>query len=109
MMNLDRPGMSYDEYNQPELRAIARDLLKPVFWQVDQYRRFGYELIGLIGIQDSPNCALSGQRGVFMEELMEGMGQRGIQLPLWEVPDSYGLEPGDNEVLQRGLMKFLEE
>ncbi len=108
MMNLDRVGMSFEEYDKPEFHEIAVKLLEPVLWQVDQYHRFGYELTGLIGIQGSPNCGLKGETGVFMAELLAALSKRGFKLPLLEVPETYGMDPGQDEILHQNLMKFLE-
>ena len=108
MTNLDRPGMSYEEYDQPEYRAIAKKLLEPVLWQVEQYRRFGYELVGIIGIKESPNCGLIGDTGIFMEELVVQLESRGIHLPLLEVPVLYGEDPEETAIMHQKVINLLE-
>lgn len=109
MMNLDRPGMNYSEYDGPEYRQIARRLIEPVVWQVEQYRRFGYEIIGLVGINESPNCSLSGQVGVFMDELLNALEEKGIQLNLMEVPPDYGSSESVDLRVHHDIINFLEE
>ena len=108
MMNLDRPGMTYAEYDRPEFRLLAHELIQPVVWQVEQYRRFGYEVVGLIGIEDSPNCSISGQTGLFMELLLDALTRKGIVLRTLEVPPAYGSDPVQDEILNQTLIKFLE-
>lgn len=86
-LGLNRPPMTYEEYDTPDYRKHCREILKPVLAQVKDYLRNGYELAGLLGIQSSPSCDPG--RGVFMEELMLLFSQNGIELEnLWYLPNS---------------------
>jgi predicted secreted protein len=85
-LGLDRPPMTYEEYDNLEYRTHCRGILKTVLDQVEEYRRNDYEITGLLGIQSSPSCDPS--RGVFMEELIKMFGEKGILLStLWFLPN----------------------
>lgn len=86
-LGLNRPSMTYDEYNTPEYRHHCREILKPVLWQAEDYRKNGYEIVGLLGIQSSPSCDPT--RGIFMEELKAMFAEREIALKtLWYLPNT---------------------
>ncbi len=69
-----------------KLRVLADQVL----WQIDEYSRHGFEILGVIGCNRSPNCGVDttskddveveGQ-GLFMEMLMAGVRERGLQIP----------------------------
>ncbi len=67
-----------------------RDLARPIVDQIEEYRKYGFEITGLIGINRSPSCGIGttskGDRevpgkGVFMEILTGELGARGIEIP----------------------------
>jgi predicted secreted protein len=68
-LGLDRPPMTYEEYDHEEYRSHCRKILTPIMEQLEEYRRGGYEITGVLGIQSSPSCDQT--RGVFMEELQK--------------------------------------
>lgn len=88
----ERPPQTREEYETPEYRAHCRGLLEPVAEQLEDYVKNGYEIVGVVGIQESPSCGLLGSRGVFLEVFVDLLNARGIQVPLREVPVSYGSE-----------------
>jgi predicted secreted protein len=70
---------------------ILAGLVEQVVFQVDQYRRNGFVVLGIVGINRSPSCGvelttLDGQekpgRGVFLEALDLALRQRGMPLPV---------------------------
>lgn len=66
-LGLERPPMTYEEYDNDAYREHCKKILKPVIEQIMEYKRCGYEITGVLGIQSSPSCDM--KRGVFMEEL----------------------------------------
>ncbi len=86
---LSRPPMSYAQYNTPAYRALCAELCVPIVAQLVEYARCGYELCGLIGIEQSPTCSISGQRGVLMEELLAALDAARLSLPLYEMPECW--------------------
>ncbi|MBS4212818.1 CD3072 family TudS-related putative desulfidase [Neobacillus rhizophilus] len=86
-LGLDRPSMTYEQYNTPEYRKHCREILKPVLSQAEDYIKNGYEIAGILGIQSSPSCDPT--RGIFMEELTEMFAEKGIKLKkLWYLPNT---------------------
>ena len=88
-LGLNRPPMTYEQYNTPEYRAHCREILKPILQQIEEYVKNDYDISGLLGIQNSPSCHPSYGRGVFMEELLAMVTDEGINLKkLWYLPNT---------------------
>jgi predicted secreted protein len=88
-LGLNRPPMTYEEYNTSEYRKHCREILTPVLNQAIEYLKHDYELAGVLGIQSSPSCDPTRGRGVFMEELNDLFAENGITLKtLWYLPNS---------------------
>ena len=88
-LGLNRPPMTYEEYNTPEYRKHCREILTPVLNQAMEYLKHGYELAGVLGIQSSPSCDPARGRGVFIEELNDLFALNNITLKtLWYLPNS---------------------
>lgn len=86
-LGLNRPSMTYEQYNTPEYRKHCREILAPVLSQAKEYLKNEYEMAGLLGIQSSPSCDPT--RGIFIEELSALFVENGINLKtLWYLPNS---------------------
>ncbi|MBO0960496.1 hypothetical protein J1P26_12400 [Neobacillus sp. MM2021_6] len=86
-LGLNRPSMTYEQYNTPEYREHCRKILNPVLLQAEDYLKNDYDIIGLLGIQSSPSCDPT--RGIFIEELTAMFGEKGITLKtLWYLPNT---------------------
>lgn len=86
-LGLDRPPMTYEEYDNENYRSHCQKILTPIMEQILEYQRCGYEITGVLGIQSSPSCDQT--RGVFMEELQKLFHQH--QIPLenqWYLPNT---------------------
>ena len=114
-LGINRWGMTREQYDHPNFRAHCRDILKYPLIQLQALVRAGYELVGIVGMDGSPNCgatvtcegytggelsspeSLEGQlralrcvagQGVFMEELMGMLRQIGQQPELLAVKEN---------------------
>ncbi|MEH7093499.1 CD3072 family TudS-related putative desulfidase [Neobacillus vireti] len=86
-LGLDRPSMTYEEYNTLEYRKHCREILMSILQQAQDYVKNGYEIMGLLGIQSSPSC--DPIKGIFMEELTAMFTENGIPLKtLWYLPNT---------------------
>jgi len=86
-LGLNRPSMTYEQYNTLEYRQHCREILQPVLFQAVDYLKNGYEIAGILGIQSSPSC--DPVRGIFMEELAALFNDSGITLKtLWYLPNT---------------------
>lgn len=104
----DRPPMTYEEYdNLPDFRQECQRLLQPMIQQIQAYQAEGYQYLGVIGIHESPNCSISGQRGVLMEEFFAECHKAQIGTDFLEVPTWYSEDDQGSFVAQ--LQCFLEK
>ena len=86
-------GLMEERHNIETLRARADDLAM----QVDEYRRHGFEVLGLIGVDRSPSCGVettsrdgreAAGQGVFVAVIGERLRARGITLGMTGVRTS---------------------
>lgn len=85
-LGLERPPMTYDQYDNEAYRTHCRLLLLPVIDQLIEYKRCGYEITGVLSIQSSPSCDPT--RGVYMEELQKLFHEKDIPLEKeWYLPN----------------------
>lgn len=103
----DRPPMTYEEYRElPNYRQTCQELLEPMIQQIQTYQAEGYQYLGIIGINESPNCSITGQRGVLMEEFFARCQQAQIGINFLEVPTWYSED--DQGAFKEQLQEFLE-
>jgi predicted secreted protein len=102
----NRPPMTKKEYDTPEFRRLCKTLLQNAMMQIQEYQRNGYEILGILGINESPTCSLLEERGVLMEEFESALSNAKIKLPLLGVPADY-LEGEAHENFFTTLYAFL--
>lgn len=106
-LGADRPPMTYEEYAQiPNYRQTCREMLLPILQQIQAYQEEGYDYLGMIGIHESPNCSISGQRGVLMEEFFALCEVFAVPSDFFEVPVWYSEDHQENMTEQ--LAQFLK-
>ena len=103
---LHRPPLSKEKYDTAAYRSLCRELLRPYIAQLLEYRKNGYELVGMCAIKNSPTCSMSGNRGVLMDELMTLLEAQDIPLPYIEIPEDYR-EDGSTKELEEKINKFI--
>ena len=104
-LGLNRWGMTKEQYEHPNFRRHCVDILRPSMDQIEAFTQAGYEIVGVFGMDGSPNCginktcvgfsggeicsqsAISGQarglksvpgKGVFMDILLHLLLERNI-------------------------------
>ncbi|MFO8109322.1 MAG: 2-thiouracil desulfurase family protein [Thermoplasmata archaeon] len=72
-------------------------LVDQVVFQIEEYRKNGFSLLGIIGVNRSPSCGVDTTsmdneevvgKGVFMEALIEELSEKGIDIELIGVKTS---------------------
>ncbi|WP_419656533.1 conserved uncharacterized protein, DUF523 [Desulfosarcina variabilis str. Montpellier] len=113
-MGLNRWGMCFEQYNQPNYRRHCRRILEASVDQIEAFSSAGYEICGIIGAEGSPNCGVtkipSGLTGgtirdremvesqlknltykkgsgVFLRELKKMLSDKGISLKMMAVDE----------------------
>lgn len=95
-LGITRKPMSKEEYDSKEYRELCRKLFAPVLEDLIVYIENGYEFCGIIGINESPSCSITGSRGIFMEEIFKMLHEKKIETAYYEVPEEYSDENSDN-------------
>ena len=58
-LGLNRWGMTREQYDHSLFRRSCEELLAPIIDQVKAFARAGYQLVGIIGMDGSPNCGVN--------------------------------------------------
>lgn len=96
MLGGSRFGQVVEQYDNPFFRKHCRQLIEPFIQQIEEYRRVGHEIFGILAIKGSPSCGflhtasapswkgedraslpeavLKEGPGVFMDELEKALG-----------------------------------
>lgn len=105
-LGLSRKPMEKNEFDTPSYRNLCKSLAAEVVLDIKEYKSQGYTLCGIIGINNSPTCSISGNKGIFMEEFISLLKSNDISLDFFEVPESYE-EAAAEENLLVNLKKSL--
>lgn len=88
-LGLERRPMIKAEYDTKEYRDLCRGLALDTFGIIEEYKKNSYEILGMIGILESPTCSISKKRGIFMEELMKILDEKNYIINNYDVPADY--------------------
>lgn len=88
-LGIKRKGQSKIEYDLKEYRELCKNLFMPILDDIKEYQRNGYKIKKIIGINQSPTCSISGNRGIFMEEIFEILKAENIELEYEEISEDY--------------------
>lgn len=58
-LGIGRWGMTREQYDTPHFRESCRIMLKPSIDQIKSFANAEYQLIGIIGMDGSPNCGVN--------------------------------------------------
>jgi len=74
-----------------QVRTFCHKLVSGLVFQIEEYQRHGFELVGVVGINGSPTCGVettwsdNQERqgpGIFIEMLSEASMRKGVSLPM---------------------------
>lgn len=99
---------------QAGARRVLNALVEQVVYQMEEYRKNGVEVLGILGINRSPSCGVettsadgleTAGEGVFLRALHEEMTRRGIDVPIAGIKDS---EPEKTARTVRRILRLTE-
>ena len=88
-LGLKREPMSKEQYDNEDFRKINNEIARDAVTVIKEYLSNSYEILGLIGINESPTCSINGNKGILMEELTDMLDKANIRLNYIDVPTDY--------------------
>ena len=85
----ERKPMNKEEYDSPKYRILCREIFTPILEDIKKYLKQDYSLVGILGINESPTCSITGTRGIFMEEVFTMLSHESIILNYFDIPTNY--------------------
>ncbi len=58
-LGINRWGMCFEQYNHSNYRRHCRRILEPSVDQIEAFSKAGYQIIGILGADGSPNCGVT--------------------------------------------------
>ncbi len=106
-LGLKREPMTKEQFDTEAFRSLNKSISKDTVNVVKEYINNGYDVIGIIGINESPTCSINGEKGILMEELLHELEKEEIKLKLIDVPTDYhdGIQAKD---FIKALNNFIE-
>ncbi|QZY55955.1 CD3072 family TudS-related putative desulfidase [Crassaminicella profunda] len=105
-LGLDRKPMSKKAYDSYTYRKICKEIALSSIKVIKEYINKQYEIVGIVGINCSPTCSMSGEMGILMEELLKLLHDEKIKLRFFEIPTNYN-EDGENQDILSEFHDFL--
>ncbi|MGJ0845139.1 hypothetical protein ACR77J_00445 [Tissierella praeacuta] len=99
--------MDKKQYDSLEYRTLCKNISIDTINVMREYLDNNYEIVGLMGINESPTCSINGIKGILMEELLVLAQKKGINLKIIDVPVEY-IDGKDNMKFIRELEKFIK-
>ena len=96
--------------SEPAYRRMMQEMVEQLLFQILEYRKHGFEVLGVLGINGSPSCAVEQTwvadapqegSGVFIEILMATLEKNDIHLPMRGIRAA---EPGHAVAAVRALV-----
>ncbi|WP_353095075.1 CD3072 family TudS-related putative desulfidase [Tissierella praeacuta] len=106
-LGLNRKPMNKLEYDTVDFRTLCKDISKDAINMMKEYLENGYEIVGLIGINNSPTCSIRTTKGILMEELLSLVEKEKIHLNTLDVPTKY-FDGKDNKKFIEDLREFIK-
>ncbi|NYB75369.1 hypothetical protein HZF24_14570 [Sedimentibacter hydroxybenzoicus DSM 7310] len=98
-LGLKREPMTKEQYDNENFRNINKRIADDTVIVVKEYLNNGYEVLGIIGINESPTCSINGNKGILMEELMNILNKENIRLEYIDVFTDYHDGERSNEFI----------
>ena len=57
--------------------------------EIKKYLAQDYSLVGILGINESPSCSITGKRGIFMEEIFSMLNEESIDINYFDIPADF--------------------
>jgi len=103
--------MTFEEYNTFEYKVHCIHMLKSFSLQLKHYLNNDYQIMGILGIEESPSCDIQKGRGVFMKALritMNALKSGSFEaVPKLDLPET--LNEGSYEVYLSKLRNLIEQ
>lgn len=105
-LGIKRDSMTKEEYDTEEYRKVCKNISIDTIDMMKEYIENGYEIVGLIGVNESPTCSIRNSEGIFIEEMLELMNKSNLDIKLLDVSVDY-IDGENNSKFITELTDFL--
>ena len=105
-LGIKRDPMTKEEYDTEDYRKLCKNISIDTIGIMKEYIENAYEIVGLIGVNESPTCSIRNSKGIFIEEILQLMNKSNLDIKLLDVSTEYKDEE-DNSKFINDLIGFL--
>ena len=105
-LGIKRDPMTNEGYDTEEYRKLCKNISIDTIGIMEEYIENGYEIAGLIGVNESPTCSIRNSKGIFIEEMLELMNKSNLDIKLLDVSVDY-IDGENNSKFITELIDFL--
>lgn len=107
-LGIKRDPMTKEEYDTEDYRKLCKNISMDTIGIMKEYIENGYELVGLIGVNESPTCSISNTKGILIEEMLELMNKSNLEIKVLDVSVDY-IDGENNSKFINELIDFLND
>lgn len=83
-------GEVYDQLSVPDGRVYLKKVAQNIVFQIKEYRKYGFQVLGILGIIGSPSCGVNityykgvtSGNGALIEEIINALEAEGLNIPI---------------------------
>jgi len=88
-------GEVYDQLSVPEGRIYLKNIAENLVYQIKEYKKYGFRVLGILGIPGSPTCGvdikyykgMTSGNGAFIEVLINTLEVDDLKVPIRGISD----------------------
>lgn len=107
-LGIKREPLTKEEYETVEYRKLNKNISIDTISIMKEYIENGYEIVGLIGVNESPTCSISNTKGILIEEMLELMNKSNLEIKVLDVSVDY-IDGENNSKFINELIDFLND
>lgn len=101
-----------ERMQEDKCRLLCQSLIDSVVYQVEEYIKHGFHIIGIVGINGSPTCGVEitwtddqelAGRGIFIDMLQKALAARGIDI------DMVGITARDPKLADTAIQSLFQK
>lgn len=105
-LGIKRDPMTKEEYDTEDYRKLCKNISIDTIGIMKEYIENAYEIVGLIGVNESPTCSIRNSKGIFIEEILQLMNKSNLDIKLLDVSVDY-IDGENNSKFITELIDFL--
>jgi predicted secreted protein len=102
-LGLKRKPMTKDEYDTYDFKYLCLQIANETVRAIKEYVENGYQVVGILGINQSPTCSIEDEPGHLIEAIVALLKKERLAVPMIDLPTNYPMNKNFEAKLERLL------